>query len=99
MLPLVPVEPVPDPNIDDQSRGIDNVNAGRAVQTAWKRWKNPARTMKNVVPTVALRQSARIKHDGVPISEKAKHRADLKNDISVEELLEESGPRKKNSKP
>ncbi|KAG8088522.1 hypothetical protein GUJ93_ZPchr0010g10706 [Zizania palustris] len=105
MLPLVPVEPVepiPDPNIDDRSRGIDDVNAGeqfRLPDDAEKIQKNPARTMKNVVPTMALHQSARIKRDGVPISENAKQRVDLKNDISVEESLEESGPRKKKSKP
>ncbi|KAG8064756.1 hypothetical protein GUJ93_ZPchr0004g40352 [Zizania palustris] len=44
--------------------------------------KKSARMMKKKPPPVAIRQSARIKHDGIPITVKAHKRADQKNDVS-----------------
>ncbi|KAG8074928.1 hypothetical protein GUJ93_ZPchr0006g41196 [Zizania palustris] len=46
------------------------------------RKKKSTRVIKKKPPTVAIRQSARIKHDGIPITVKAQNRADRKNDVS-----------------
>ncbi|KAG8068060.1 hypothetical protein GUJ93_ZPchr0005g15087 [Zizania palustris] len=59
----------------DENVGVDTVDMG-------KKLRGTGRGLKKKRPPVAVRQSARIRRDGVPISVKAQQRADQKNDIS-----------------
>ncbi|KAG8042964.1 hypothetical protein GUJ93_ZPchr2171g28982 [Zizania palustris] len=58
---------------------------GKGVVPGVKVGRKATKVLKKKCPPVAVRQSARIKRDGIPIHVKAKQRADQKDDISVEE--------------
>ncbi|KAG8074868.1 hypothetical protein GUJ93_ZPchr0006g43045 [Zizania palustris] len=75
------------PREDDEEQLVDKeevaAREAEGFQAVQKKKAGRARAVKG--PAVAVRQSSRIKRDGVSIVAKAQKRADSKNDITVDE--------------